>query len=369
MTFHTPIYTVESEYNPVSTRAIQRFIPKGISSSSFKRCWDAGYTGKGIIVAILDTGIDGNHKDLKGKVIKSFNLTGQGLSEDHGTHVAGTIAANGWLIGGAPDASLIDIKVLGRNGGSVDTVVKGINLAAANGASVISMSLGGSSFNQRDISKLSVAIQNAWNNGAICVAAAGNNGTSVCTPDSYSYPASVEKAESIGACEVGENLDTISLATFSNENNRVAMAACGKHVVSTVRGGKYLILSGTSMATPHVSAMAAILAQLIRSKYPKLRGANFSANLVSLLHSNALKITNCGAKPVVMIGKKILIEQVTQHACIKEETITNKDITATYNNISFGLGFLRYQPSNGPVIPKGAKVYSNGMFLGHMDNI
>lgn len=366
MSVHLPKFIVEAEYESTQfdTRST-RLYPKGISSHAFKRAWNEGFTGKDVRIAILDTGIDSNHPDLRGKVINSINLTGEGLSESHGTHVAGTIAGNGWIIGGSPDAALIDIKVLGRNGGTIDNIVKAISLAVANGASVINLSLGSKDLVSQDIQKLTNAINDAWNKGTICIAAAGNDGTSVCTPDPYEYPASVPKVESIAACDVGENLDTISLASFSNENNMIDLGACGSNVVSTIMDGKYAIYSGTSMATPHVSAMAAILTQYIRNKYPNLKGSTFSSALASLIHSNVLKIQNCGIKSSVTVKGNPLVVHSLDTACTNLLTSSSPLLQSTYTNISFGLGFLRYQPNNGPALPGGNPYYFNGIFLGH----
>lgn len=372
-----PKFTVDAIHSlEVQTSTTQRLIPKGISSSAFERAWKEGFTGKDVIVAVVDTGIDGNVPDLKSKVIKSINLTGEPIGESHGTHVAGTIAANGWLIGGAYDAKLIDIKVIGKAGGSIDNIVKAIALAASNGASVVNMSLGGSGLGNAEIRALTNAIQDAWNRGCICIAAAGNDGTSICTPDVYEYPASIEKSESIAACNVSEDLSGITLATFSNENNRVDMDACGVNVVSCVIGGQYGIYSGTSMATPHVSAMAAVLTQYIRSKYPDLKGSSFSSNLVSLLHSNVLAINNCGTNAMVTIGDKTLVQQLDNPNCHQQKELSPKGYNSALSgqtnilcsNISFGLGFLRYQPTQGPYTPNGSKYFYNNIFLGTLVN-
>lgn len=372
MSVYLPKFTIEAEFskpqnNPFTSTSIQRLHPKGISSHGFKRAWDAGFTGKGIIVAILDTGVDSSHPDLKDKVIKSIDLTGESISESHGTHVAGTIAANGWLVGGAPDASILDIKVLGRSGGSVSNIVKAISLAIDNGAAIINMSLGSKNLSSEDILQLTNAINNAWTKGVICIAAAGNDGTSICTPDPYQYPASVNKAESVAACDVGENLDTISLSSFSNENNRVDLAACGHNVISTIIGGKYGIYSGTSMATPHVSAMAAILAQYIRNKYPDLKGSTFCSSLVSMIHLHVRKMDSCGIKSNISIRGKTLLIHSIDTACVNVRSITSptNPLVSTYSNISFGVGFMRYEPDSGPVSPQGEKYYNNNIFLGH----
>ena len=377
MSVHLPKFTVEAEFTKQEVQAAaQRLHPKGISASAFQRAWNAGFTGKGINVAVLDTGIDRSHPDLRGKVTKLINLTGDALTESHGTHVAGTIAANGWLLGGAPGASLFDVKVLSPSGGSIANVAKGISLSALNGASVINLSLGTSALGSLDIQRLANAISDAWNRGAICIAASGNDGISVCTPDPFSYPASIQRAESIGACEVGENLNTITLTTFSNENTQVDLAACGQNVVSTVIGGGYAIYNGTSMATPHVSAMAAVLAEFIRSRNPTLKGASFSAALVSLLHSHVLPIQNCGTASIVTFKDKTLVKYIVTDHCIKSNDDKPNDvkpndtgpnvINPAATNISFGLGFIRYEPANGPVVPSGQKFYHGGIFLGHL---
>ncbi len=359
------------------TNTSQKVFPKGIAASSFKRSWDEGYDGRGIVVAIIDTGVDSNHPDLRGKVTKSFNLTTEKtLVNSHGTHVAGTIAANGWVTGGAPNCSIIDIKVISAAGGSIPNLVIAINTAANGGASVINMSLGGSGLSQGDINNIKNAVQNAWNKGAICIAAAGNDGKSVCTLDPYSYPASVKISESVAACEVSDTLNTISLCYFSNENNEVDLAACGQNVLSSVLGGGYAVYSGTSMATPHVAAMAAVLAQKIK-KETKLTGAGFSAALVEALHKQVMYVPSCTINNNGLNGNGLNTMAISCHRPVaintnirseKKDIVTPMlgTITPQYANTSFGLGFLRYQPSKGPVIPPGKKYYYNGIFLGYI---
>jgi subtilisin family serine protease len=357
--FNLPVFKVEStdisgsKLIPKSdgVKALgQRIIPKGISSSAFQRAWDNGYDGSGIIVAVLDTGVDRNHPDLTSKVVDALNMTGEAITESHGTHVAGTIVADGLLIGGARGARILDIKVLGRNGGNIDVIADAIRTAADRGAHIINMSLGGSGFNGHQINSLRNAIVYAWNKGSVCIAASGNDGNSVNTPDRYSYPAAIEPTESIAACEVGDNLDDIKLAYFSNENDRVDLAACGYNVVSTIIGGKYAIYSGTSMATPHVSAMAACLAQYLKQNKPELTGKLFSDYLSSLLYSNVLPI-NARASAQMMVDSKVVL------------TVQPRDIPS---NISYGRGFLRYEPRSGPVIPSDQKSVYNGTFVGHI---
>jgi len=116
ISFRLPKFNIESEYkrSDFQEESNQHLYPKGICSSAFKKAWDAEFTGKDVLVAVVDTGIDSTHPDLKDKVIKSINLTGEPLQESHGTYVAGIIAGNGWLYGGAPDASLNQLISLGN---------------------------------------------------------------------------------------------------------------------------------------------------------------------------------------------------------------------------------------------------------------
>lgn len=353
--FNLPVFTVEradiSGAKLMPARDGQRIIPKGISSSAFQRAWDNGYDGTGITVAVLDTGVDRSHPDLSHKIVDAINMTGEAITESHGTHVAGTIVADGLLIGGARGAQVLDIKVLGRNGGDINVIANAIRTAADRGAQIINMSLGGSGFNSHQINSLRTAIMYAWNKGSVCIAASGNDGNSVSTPDRYSYPAAIEPTESVAACEVGESLNDISLAYFSNENDRVDLAACGYNVLSTIIGGKYAIYSGTSMATPHVAAMAACLAQYLKKNKPELTGQLFSDYLSSLLYSNVLPI-DMRTRANITVGSQVLL--------------TFAPRAATASNISYGRGFLRYEPRNGPVIPSETKSIYKGTFVGHV---
>ena len=329
-----PKFSVQSVI-PLSSLTLNGpVLTKGILSSSFPRCWEQNYTGKDILVAIVDTGIDGNHPDLKGKVVKQINLTSEKINSIHGTHVAGIIAANGLIKGGAPNCSILDIKIISSTGGSVDNLIKAINLSVINNAHVINVSLGSSDLTPEQISRLQTVVNNAWNSGVICVAASGNEGKSLCTVDGYEYPASIKKAESVGCCDVGTNLNNIQLSIFSNENDMVDITACGVNILSTSLNNSYAILSGTSMSTPHVSAMVANLYQCVKEKYPTLSGSSLSSTVISLLNTNILKISGCRIGPV------------------------NSDI-------SYGLGFLRYDNSLDPILPSNTKYFYNNIFLGY----
>lgn len=318
-------------------------IPKGIIACGFLTCWQEGYTGKDIIVAIIDTGIDKNQNSLKDKVIKSFSLSKSKELDNHGTHIAGIIAGNGSLRGGAYNSHLLDIQIVGDNGGTISNVIKGIGIAITHGANVINISLGGNKITNNEIQELTTAIQQAWNNGCICVSASGNSGISLCTIDEYEYPASIEKVESVTACNISDNYRTISLAKFSNENNRVDLSAPGVNVPSLGVKEEYIILSGTSMAAAHVTAMISILAEKLKKLQPELSGSSFSVKLIQMLHDNTLPIPNC-----------------------KSTDNYNSALNGKIINISHGVGFLRYDPSGELLFPQGERYYThNGMYLGN----
>src|SRR5829696_2983085 len=235
--------------------------------------WDAAGLGTfpstgGPRVGIVDTGIDQNHEDLRGKTAACAQSRGLGGllggsiqvgsctdDNDHGTHVAGTITANTnnavGVAGVAFNSPLVICRALGGplGTGSTSDVANCINWTAQNGAKVISMSLGGG-----DSSTLKAAVDNVWNggNGALLVAAAGNDGDSTAN-----YPAAYPNVVSVAATDRRD-----ARASFSNANADVEIAAPGVNVLSTVPGGGYDTFSGTSMATPHVSAVAGVLRQL-----------------------------------------------------------------------------------------------------------
>jgi thermitase len=221
----------------------------------------------GARIAVVDTGIDQTHPDLSGQTAACASsldlvLVDQCADDNgHGTHVAGTIAAkanNGIGVAGvAFNADLVICKALDEFGsGSIADVANCIDWAASQGAKVISMSLvGGATMT------IQQAVANAWNdgNGAVIVAAAGNDGD-----DTVYYPAGYPEVVAVAATD---NSD--ARADFSNANADVEIAAPGVDILSTSLGGGYATSSGTSMATPHVSGVAAILWQL----HPTLNAA------------------------------------------------------------------------------------------------
>ncbi|MFI6061964.1 S8 family serine peptidase [Streptomyces sp. NPDC051286] len=240
--------------------------------------WAAGYDGTGTKVAILDTGIDPNHPDVAGRVKKAQNFTDDPDAVDHhghGTHVASTIAGSGAASGGrlkgvAPGADLYIGKVLNTAGsGSESMVIAGMEWAAAQGADVISMSLG-SAAGSDGTDPISQAVnQLTASSGSLFVIAAGNTGPGKGTVGS---PGAAEDALTVGAVNKQDQLANFSSRGPLKETFAVKpeITAPGVGIVAARAAGttmgtpvdaNYTSASGTSMATPHVSGAAAILAQ------------------------------------------------------------------------------------------------------------
>lgn len=228
--------------------------------------WAAGITGKGIVVGVIDTGIDDTHPDLKGKVLSHRDYTGDSNPiAAHGTHVAGTIAANGTIKGMAPDAMLRDYRVLNSKGsGQNQWVAQAILDAVADGCHILNLSLGG----KEDYQPLHDAIKFAVSKNVLVVCAVGNDG-----PDHKSYPGYYPEVVGAGAVWVNPG-GFYWYAWFSNTNDQVDVAAPGVNIVSTVPGGEYDYMSGTSMATPHVSGFAALMAQRMRDRLGEMPTEN-----------------------------------------------------------------------------------------------
>ncbi len=222
--------------------------------------WEVSQSSSNIIIAIVDSGIELSHPDLAGKLLQGYDFVdGDAVPADsngHGTHVAGIAAAitnNARGIAGmAPFASILPVRVLDHNGnGSMSTVASGIIYAANRGAQVINLSLG----SPYDTSTLQYAVSYAWSRGSVLVAAAGNDGLP--TPN---YPANYPNVLAVAAT------DAYDFKTpFSNFGTWVDVAAPGASILSTYLGGNYAYLDGTSMAAPHVSGIAALLAAQGRS--------------------------------------------------------------------------------------------------------
>ena len=229
-------------------------IPWGIARVKAPAAWD--YTqGAGVRVAVIDTGIDTTHPDLDGAVDGGYNAQADCERVDcyqddngHGTHVAGTIAGRGagqWgVYGVAPKARLYAVKVLGSDGsGALSDVIKGIIWCANNDIQVANMSLG----SDTPSDTMQKALRYAKARGVVVVAAAGNSGGAV------GYPGAYPETIAVAAADWDDKV-----ASFSSRGPQVKFIAPGVAVLSSKMGGDYWTLSGTSMATPHVTGLAAL---------------------------------------------------------------------------------------------------------------
>jgi subtilisin family serine protease len=222
--------------NPYETQVV----PYGVDMVQARQVWDAdedgvvdegAFTGQGVTVCIIDTGLYIQHEDLAGvNVIGGYDYRNNApWDEDvvgHGTHVAGTITAmnnSQGVVGVTPGTvNLYIVRTFNDNGDWIwtSTLVDASNRCANAGADIISMSLSGSTSSSSE----NTAFQNHYNNGILSIAAASNEGTSA-----YHYPASYDSVISVGAIDINMNW-----ATFSNFNNQVEVAAPGVGVLSTV---------------------------------------------------------------------------------------------------------------------------------------
>jgi major intracellular serine protease len=237
-----------------------------------------GYDGDGIVVAVIDTGVSREHEELKGRVLPGINTNSSYNSElkkmttcaeddnGHGTHVAATIA--GASCGIAPKAKILPIKVLDGMGGAdvpMD-IAKGIRKAlewkGANGETVdiISMSLGGTvgQLGQSTVDSMRNYIQAAVAKDIIVIVSAGNTGQE----ERNRYPGCFEDVVTVGAVDKDKGL-----AMFSTIGEQVDVCQIGVNVTSAWYQGGYATMSGTSMSTPMVSGIAALLASMYKKKY------------------------------------------------------------------------------------------------------
>lgn len=264
---------------PFKVEALQSVaneIPWGVKLMQAPEVWEEGEKGEGIVICILDTGIDKGHPDLRDNIIGGRNFSDSGSAEDysdrngHGTHVAGTIAAveneNG-VVGVAPKSKLLIGKVLGDDGsGSYKSIINGIrwatNWRGNNGERVriISMSLGGSYNDPRQYK----AILEACSEGIMVICAAGNEGDADENTYEYGYPALYNETISVAACD-----ENRKLASFSNNNLQVDVIGAGVKVLSTYPQSQYAVLSGTSMATPHISGALALVIKIGEKQFKR----------------------------------------------------------------------------------------------------
>ncbi|WP_202638144.1 S8 family peptidase [Bailinhaonella thermotolerans] len=312
-------------------RKVRANLAESVPLIGAPQAWSAGLDGKGVKVAVLDTGADLKHPDLAGKVAEARSfVAGEEVRDGHGhgTHVAATIAGTGGSSGGghkgvAPGATLLVGKVLADNGsGSESEVIAGMQWAASSGAKVVSMSIGASPTDGGDPMSQAVNTLSA-STGALFVIAAGNDG-----PDRHriNSPGTADAALTVAATTKADEM-----AGFSSRGPRLDsglkpdIAAPGVGIVAARAAGTSMgtpvddhltSASGTSMATPHVAGVAAILAQ----KYPDWKAPQYKAALMSTAKDAGHSLQDQGAGRVDTVA------------------VTTRTVFATTPVVDFGTG-------------------------------
>jgi len=229
-------------------------LPWGVDRVNADAVWSS-YTADPVKVAVVDTGIDTGHPDLIGNLKGGMSAVPYTASYNddngHGSHVAGTIAAANnsiGVIGVAPAADLYAVKVLDRHGsGYLSDIIDGLQWVVAHDIDVVNMSLGTSVYS----ASFDSAVQQTVASGVVVVAAAGNSGPYA---NSVGYPAKFAGVIAVSATD-SSNI----IASFSSRGSQVDLAAPGVSVYSTYKRQSYATLSGTSMASPHVAGVAALV--------------------------------------------------------------------------------------------------------------
>jgi major intracellular serine protease len=242
--------------------------------------------GENVIVAVIDTGCDLSHPDLKENLLsgKNFVDSSKPPQDDngHGSHVSSTIAAinNGiGMVGLAPKTKILPVKALDDQGsGVMDNIINSIIYAADyGGVDFITMSLG----SPNGIPRLEEAINYANSKGCVIFCAAGNSGEN----SEIMYPAKYEKTISIGA--VDENLDRTS---FTCSGESLDFLAPGHNILGCVQGGRYAIMSGTSMSNPFAVGCACLL--LSHNKKHHKYSLNTYQDYIQVFKTTALELAN-----------------------------------------------------------------------------
>jgi subtilisin len=248
------IASIETDHRIAAVHASgEQFIPWGVSQIRAPEAWSRS-TGKRIKIGVIDTGVDYSHPDLQRSVYGGINLIHRHMlpmdDNGHGTHIAGTIAAasqQSGIVGVAPHGAIHAIKAFDYNGTAyVSDIIHGIDWCVHYRMDIINMSFGMDNHSNA----LEAAVRNAFYSGRVIVASSGNSGKL----NRMDYPARLPQTIAVGATTRNHKI-----APFSNRNNRIDIYAPGDKIYSTWLHGKYNVLSGTSMATSHVTGVIALL--------------------------------------------------------------------------------------------------------------
>lgn len=237
---------------------LKQIVPWGINRIGSRMVNAMGNTGKGIKIGILDTGIDYTHPDISKNYKGGYNFIDNNTDakdyNGHGTHVAGTIAAEDndiGVVGVAPEAYIYSVRILDFAAtGTASDISAGLEWCLNNNMQIVNMSLGSC----EDSISVTRAIDVLYNHGILLIAAAGNSGNGMGTGDSIDNPARYNSVVAVGATDINDNR-----ASFSSTGPKLEISAPGKDIYSLLPGNKYASLSGTSMASPHVAGVAALV--------------------------------------------------------------------------------------------------------------
>jgi subtilisin len=231
-------------------------IPWGVGQIRAPAAWKLSL-GNHVSIGVIDTGVDYNHPDLRFAVSRGVNLIHRYLppydDNGHGTHISGIIAAAGstnGIIGVAPKANIHPVKAFDQNGSAyVSDIIAGIDWCVQNNLDIINMSFGMKTYNR----SLELAVLNAYHAGRVIVASSGNDGQKA----TIDFPARFPQVVSVGASTKANKI-----APFSNRGRSIDIYAPGERVYSSWLHSAYNELSGTSMATAHVSGVIALMLSL-----------------------------------------------------------------------------------------------------------
>lgn len=247
------VYTLTAPFTPTDTLLGQQY---GWAQIDAYDGWGITRGAASVVIAVIDSGVQLDHPDLAGKLVPGYDFVDSDSAPSdpvgHGTHVAGTAAAltnnAAGVAGACPECRVMPVRVVNAQGsGFLDDIAEGIVYAVDNGAMVINLSLGGPGS-----SALKAAVDYARDRGVFLACAAGNANTSSVA---QAYPAAYDACFAVAATSGAD-----ARAGFSNYGSWVEVAAPGEAILSTYKGGSYAVLSGTSMASPHVAGLAGLLA-------------------------------------------------------------------------------------------------------------
>ncbi|HEX6682680.1 MAG TPA: S8 family serine peptidase [Candidatus Limnocylindrales bacterium] len=358
--------TAKAETATAKAETATAKLDRNLTQIGAPHAWDRGLSGTAVKVAVLDTGVDPSHPDLRGRLVKAENFTDSPTADDrngHGTHVASIVAGDGAAAGGqrrgvAFGSELLSGKVLGDEGtGSFSDIIEGMQWAADQGARIVNLSLG-TDFPSNGSDPLSQAVESLTaSHGTLFVVSAGNRGPGEST---IGAPGAATSALTIGAVDAHDRL-----AAFSSRGPRVGdravkpeLTAPGVDIIAARASGtdlgepvnaRYTRLSGTSMAAPHVAGAAALLAQhhpqwtgrelkalLVGSASP-VKETAFAAGSGRLDLPKALRQNVIAADPTLSFG---FVPYPPQPLAARPVTLVNKGSAAVTVDLSARMGGL-----------------------------